>query len=157
MQIEDRAFDAEVRTFVASFGGVLRTRYGRWMAWLDPTHDFVRDGVQPPGQINVYHAGEPTYTAQNRYWDGLPPIGSAGGEPIFGSALDLRKADDRVLWRQAWAARPFFHSSEAAGKAIAAWIWDNRPDIVRVAKNEVRDAIAYRRRMSWRTVGQNHG
>lgn len=156
MQTEDQEFDAEVRAFVASFGCVQRTRYGRWLAWLDPTHDFVREGLQPPGQVNVYLHGEPTCTAQNSYWDGQPPIGFAGGKPLFGGPLDLRKSADRELWRQAWAARPYFESAESARRKIEEWIWDNRPDIVRTARNEVREAIAYRRRMNWKAREQAH-
>ncbi len=89
MQTEDQEFDAELRAFVASFGCVQRTRYGRWLAWLDPTHDFVREGLQPPGQVNVYLHGEPTCTAQNSYWDGQPPIGFARGKPPLWRAAGL--------------------------------------------------------------------
>lgn len=156
MQTEDQEFDAEVRAFVASFGCVLRTPNGRWKAWLDPSHDFVRDGLQPPGQINVYSQGDSSYTAENLYWDGQPPIGFARGRPIFSLPLDFQKADDRLLWLQAWAARPYFLSPETARSKIEEWIWGNRPDIVQTAKNEVREAIAYRRRMSWKSREQAH-
>ena len=158
MQIDDREYDAEVRAFVASFAQVQQHHAGRWMAWLDPAHDFVRDGPQPPGQVNAYHHGEATYTAENRYWNGLPPIGfDRKGRPRFPSELNLARLADRLVWRQAWAARPFFHSHHAAAHAITEWIWGNRPDIVRTAKHEVREAIAYRRRMTWKTREQARG
>lgn len=47
-------YGREVHEFINQFCAVEECKNGKWMAYLDPTHDFVRGGLQPPGQLNSY-------------------------------------------------------------------------------------------------------
>lgn len=136
-------YGVELFGFVTSFCIVQQDKKsGLWMAWLDPTHDFVREGKQPPGQINVYEPGDPTYTPTNRY-TGTLPVRFVKGRPIWDA--DLLPPAERAEARAAWAARPRFRSAEKARRMIEAWIWHARPDIVRMGKEQALEAAAYRR------------
>lgn len=146
-------YGREVNEFINQFCIVEEHKPGKWMAYLDPAHDFVREGLQPPGQVNFYEDGNPTYSVGHIYWDGQPPTfkrkQSGKWQEVW--SFDLSIKENRVLWNEAWAARPLFASAWTAREKIEAWVRQNRPDITHQAKVHAREALAYRRR----TGGEN--
>lgn len=130
---DPKEYGREVNEFISQFCAVEVCKNGKWMAYLDPTHDFVREGAQPPGQVNSFLDGNPTYTASNLYWFDEPMI-------------DLSKPENRVRWNEAWACRPCFDTAWGARAKIGEWVRNNRADIVRQAEVNAGEALAYRRR-----------
>lgn len=145
---DPKEYGREVNEFINQFCAVDECQNGKWMAYLDPTHDFVREGKQPPGQVNRYMDGDPTYSPGNEFWDGLPPeferISKNRWRLVW--PIDLSKQANRLLWNAAWAGRPCFDTAWGARAKIEEWVRLNRPDIVNQAEINAREALAYRRR-----------
>lgn len=120
-EVQDRLFTFAEITF--------DPKQRKWSAFINPymLQGFAREPL-PPGQIIHLNPSTTELEVENLL-DAF-----AGGERAHFEGEDM------------WAARPYFHSWEAAQRKIMWWLNENRPDLVDACINETRRAIAYRAR-----------
>jgi len=126
-------YHPEVQDRLFAFAEIVRDESsGKWMAYLSPYMLGQLDkGPLPPGQLVRLNPSTTELEVEN---DALLDAFERGEKPSLG-------------FSEAWAARPYFHSWEAARKKILWWLNEYRKDLVDACIDETRQAIAYRARL----------
>lgn len=103
----------------------------KWSAFINPymLQGFAQEPL-PPGQIIHLNPSTVELEVEN---EGLLDAFAKGERAHF-------EGEDM------WAARPYFHSWEAAQRKIMWWLNEKRSDLVDACIDETRQAIAYRAR-----------